>query len=351
MGFFSFFGVLSRCDQRLSFRLPSNLSSKHLLFSHSASVRELFDVGTMATRSRRNIGGTSPKASITNDPDYRYQVSILEAVAEGTGNGKKMRLENIDTVADDLKVMPEHLLKFISAELGTQVQKSEIRGHWDESLLDLAVRRFEDVYLICHGVDDGDECQKPELDVCVAQDGMLKAKCRACGWRGYLDEKLKYEKVTKKIVEHLTETESKWCSNLKGEKAWKRVDVLGLSDGSQEIAKKGKREKKEKKEKTEKKGGDSEEPDASVEVDVPLLQAVIEENLENLEGRHAQELVDLKVKIDAHIESAKASAGKGKKGKEQVEAAEREAEEWNYNLWMQQKAELEFLLEGSTYVG
>lgn len=66
---------------------------------------------------------------------------------------------------------------------------------------------------------------------------------------------------------------------------------------------------------------------------------------EELEARHSRELEEMETKKQAHIEAAKASAGKGKKAKEKVDAAEREAEDWEYKLRVRQQAEMDLLLE------
>lgn len=310
----------------------------------------------------RNISGT--RTSVVVDPSYRYIVPYLDAVPEGKGNGKKMRLENIDAVADALGVLPENLGKFMSVELGAQVTctatKNEIRGDWTRESVDLAVRKFEDVFIVCPGCDPdtGSECQKPELNVRVSDNGALEARCRACRWRGVLDEKLKYDKVTKNIVKHLSKTTTKWCRNLRGDPPIKReVPGVGVPGPTPKQKEKEVKEKKEKKDKTEKKekkdmdvsdevlvsGGLAETGAKIGEQDEPSLPQ--ESTEEELEERHAKELSELEAKMHAHVEAVKASAGKGKKGKEKVEVAEREVEEWSYKLHTQQQAELELLLE------
>merc|ERR1711865_1284681 len=50
-------------------------------------------------------------------------------------------------------------------------------------------------------------------------------------------------------------------------------------------------------------------------------------------------------KKKAHIDTVTASAGKGKKAKEKIDAATREADDWQYKLTVKQQAELELLLE------
>lgn len=80
----------------------------------------------------------------------------------------------------------------------------------------------------------------------------------------------------------------------------------------------------------------------SDEEDEPSLPP--EKTEEELEERHDRELQELESKKQAHIEAASAS-GKGKKAKEKLDAATREAEKWEYKLRERQKAEMDLLLD------
>jgi len=64
---------------------------------------------------------------------------------------------------------------------------------------------------------------------------------------------------------------------------------------------------------------------------------------EELEARHDQETAELEERAKAHIEKVKETAGKGKKAKQAVETAEREVEQWLYELREQHKEEMEEL--------
>jgi len=145
-------------------------------------------------------------------------------------------------------------------------------------------------------------------------------------------------------------------------------EVSGLAEeGEAGGAVKAKKDRREKKERKEKKGKTSKEDEdidstdatfpvaacvvevgehvgsihASCEVDLPQSQ---KNTIEEVKERHEQELADLATEMHAHTEAVKASAGKGKKAKERVEAVEREAEQRSYILWCQQQEELELLL-------
>lgn len=296
----------------------------------------------------RTIGAASA------DAHYRYQVPCLEAVPEGSGNGKRTRLQNLDDVADALQVLPQTLGRFLSIELAAQVScaadKSEIRGHLKGAALDKAVCRFEEVYVVCRDQD----CQKPELNVRTSDRGSLAAKCRACGWRGELDEKFKYDKVTKQLSKHLSKSKTKWCGNLRGDPPIK-LEVPGFLAAPEAESTRAKARGKKGKDTP---GGDPTERKESKATRLAAVDQVCaagddedvcslpdETSQEALEERHAAELAELEAKMEAHLESVKGVAGKGKKGKEKVEAAEREVESWNYALWSKQQREIERLAE------
>jgi len=62
---------------------------------------------------------------------------------------------------------------------------------------------------------------------------------------------------------------------------------------------------------------------------------------EEVEARHERELEEMAAKCVALVDAAKASAGKGKKAKEKIEAAERQAEQMEYELQERHREELE----------
>ncbi|CAE7374972.1 OTUD6B, partial [Symbiodinium sp. CCMP2456] len=57
------------------------------------------------------------------------------------------------------------------------------------------------------------------------------------------------------------------------------------------------------------------------------------------------ELADLEERAAAHVEKVKETAGKGKKAKQAIETAEREVDQWLYDLRERQKEEVEELAE------
>jgi len=67
------------------------------------------------------------------------------------------------------------------------------------------------------------------------------------------------------------------------------------------------------------------------------------ESREELARRHETEEEELEERISGHLETIKVNAGKGKKAKAAVEAAEREVEQWRYDLGERHRDELEAL--------
>lgn len=79
---------------------------------------------------------------------------------------------------------------------------------------------------------------------------------------------------------------------------------------------------------------------------------------EELEAQQEAEEEELEAKVKAHLAQVTASAGKGKKAKAAIDAAEREVEQWRYDLSVRHKEEIEELeereqqgAEGSPAVG
>eukprot|EP00445_Apocalathium_hangoei_P019270 CAMPEP_0203911292 /NCGR_PEP_ID=MMETSP0359-20131031/52469_1 /ASSEMBLY_ACC=CAM_ASM_000338 /TAXON_ID=268821 /ORGANISM="Scrippsiella Hangoei, Strain SHTV-5" /LENGTH=319 /DNA_ID=CAMNT_0050836969 /DNA_START=49 /DNA_END=1008 /DNA_ORIENTATION=- len=71
------------------------------------------------------------------------------------------------------------------------------------------------------------------------------------------------------------------------------------------------------------------------------------ESLEQLEARHGEEEQELEDKIRSHVEAATAGAPKGKKAKAALEAAEREADQWRYDLTVRHQEERDALEESA----
>merc|ERR1711972_973008 len=100
---------------------------------------------------------------------------------------------NMGDVARAIKRDPAHLTKFFGYELSLESRYTDskkegerviVKGHHDASDLQALVDKFIEKFVLC--VD----CNLPEIDMAVKR-GFLVAKCRACGWRGELDNEHK----------------------------------------------------------------------------------------------------------------------------------------------------------------
>eukprot|EP00124_Ichthyophonus_hoferi_P001446 Ihof_evm1s76 gene=Ihof_evmTU1s76 len=125
--------------------------------------------------------------SNVSDAFYRYKMPRLQAKVEGKGNGIKTVLVNMEDVARALNRPPTYPCKFFGCELGAQTQMDVknsrfiVNGSHNASDLQELLDKFIKKYVLCP------ECQNPETDIRVSSQGLIKAKCVACGWRGEMD--------------------------------------------------------------------------------------------------------------------------------------------------------------------
>eukprot|EP00933_Yihiella_yeosuensis_P082851 TRINITY_DN96853_c0_g1_i1.p1 TRINITY_DN96853_c0_g1~~TRINITY_DN96853_c0_g1_i1.p1 ORF type:complete len:318 (+),score=110.36 TRINITY_DN96853_c0_g1_i1:92-1045(+) len=75
------------------------------------------------------------------------------------------------------------------------------------------------------------------------------------------------------------------------------------------------------------------------------VQLPPEKTEQELEERHEREEEEMEAKVKAHVEATRAKAGKGKKAQQAIDTAEREGEQWMYDMKERQNAELELLQE------
>merc|ERR1719343_453649 len=60
-------------------------------------------------------------------------------------------------------------------------ERAVINGHHDAQIFQSLLDDFIEKYVLCM------ECRLPEIDMLVSKKGLVKATCKACGWRGKLD--------------------------------------------------------------------------------------------------------------------------------------------------------------------
>merc|ERR1712139_512688 len=84
---------------------------------------------------------------------------------------------------------PSYTTKFFGCELGAQSTFTTKEGEGDRAIVNGAhdtptcqklLDKFIDLYVLC------DNCHLPEIDLYVKK-GVIQGACKACGWRGDLD--------------------------------------------------------------------------------------------------------------------------------------------------------------------
>lgn len=119
-------------------------------------------------------------------------------------NGAKTNIFNVYDVADDLRVPSESIMKYMSSELGANLEEStKIKGvHKYEDLLKL-LDKFIMKYVCCQN------CKYPELIYSLegkkGKEG-IKSICKSCGSSNTHDASSKAGKV---IVKWLKENQNK----------------------------------------------------------------------------------------------------------------------------------------------
>jgi translation initiation factor 5 len=132
----------------------------------------------------------------TKDPHYRYKMPKLTAKVEGSGNGIKTVITNMQAIARALGRPPAYPTKYFGCELGAQVTMNQdlfvVNGSHDpEKLLNLLyvfIRKF----VLCQ------KCKNPETSLIVSNQ--IKQKCIACGHEHVIPKTL--HKLTTYIINH-----------------------------------------------------------------------------------------------------------------------------------------------------
>ncbi|RNA42407.1 Eukaryotic translation initiation factor 5 [Brachionus plicatilis] len=114
----------------------------------------------------------------TKDPHYRYKMPKITAKIEGSGNGIKTVLTNINQVAKSLGRPPSYLTKYFGCELGAQVTMASdiytVNGSHDTDKLLNLLYSFIKRFVLCP------KCSNPETVLSIS-NGAIKQKCLACG--------------------------------------------------------------------------------------------------------------------------------------------------------------------------
>lgn len=139
------------------------------------------------------------------DEFYRYQMSVLDIVVQGRGNGIKTIIKNLNTVAHELRRSASEIAKYWSLELGTQVQVNKKTSFWSisgkytlEQLYEV-LDNYIDEYLLCK------QCANPET-VYTTNAAHVSLRCMACG---SVSEINKIHKIYEYIKKHTKKNEPK----------------------------------------------------------------------------------------------------------------------------------------------
>ena len=131
------------------------------------------------------------------DPSYRYKMHKMMLKQESRLNGVKTNIFNVDEVASDLRVPPMAIMKFMSQEVGANLeQQSIIKGNHSYDILLKHLEKFISKYVLCQ------TCKYPELKMSLEGKKELKSVCNSCGKTSHHDGMSKAGAV---FIKHLKE--------------------------------------------------------------------------------------------------------------------------------------------------
>eukprot|EP00299_Pterocystis_sp_00344_P006425 c1826_g1_i1.p1 GENE.c1826_g1_i1~~c1826_g1_i1.p1 ORF type:complete len:400 (-),score=106.49 c1826_g1_i1:31-1230(-) len=145
-----------------------------------------------------NIGGSE-------DAFFRYKMPDIEVKIEGRGNGIKTVIPNMVDIGLALKRDPAYPTKFFATELGALSKWDDkrnvgiVNGEHSKDTLKKLLADFINRYVLCP------QCKLPETDLKV-KNGLIHAKCKACGFRGLSDNQ---HKLATFIINHPPNKEAK----------------------------------------------------------------------------------------------------------------------------------------------
>lgn len=124
------------------------------------------------------------------DPFYRYQMEEIKVKVEGRGGGIKTILVNLSPISHSLKRNPDHILKFLGQELGSQTKSDRqtaryiINGSHETGSVQNYIYNFIERYVMC------DRCNNPETFYVQKTGRVLQRECYACGHRSRTEGRL-----------------------------------------------------------------------------------------------------------------------------------------------------------------
>ena len=129
-----------------------------------------------------------------DDSHYRYKMPGVFTKIEGSGNGTKTVIPNLDDVARSLDRDSVEMCKFFGIELGAQARygvrdgRAVINGIHDTGAIQELVYKYIDMFVLCP------ECGNPETSYAIKNS--IRKKCNACGRSKRID-------MTHKLCSHI----------------------------------------------------------------------------------------------------------------------------------------------------
>ena len=114
-----------------------------------------------------------------DDSHYRYKMPCVLTKIEGSGNGTKTLIPNLDDIARSLDRDSVEMCKFFGIELGAQARYVErdsrtvINGIHSTGAVQELVYKYIDMFVLCP------ECGNPETSYTIKNS--IRKKCDACG--------------------------------------------------------------------------------------------------------------------------------------------------------------------------
>jgi len=97
---------------------------------------------------------------------------------KGGRQGNHTIISNFKQISDYVRRKPEHMLKFLSREIGTQARMDGVRadftGRFTSDEINRKIQLYVEQFVKCH------ECRKPDTKL-VKVDRLTNMNCMACG--------------------------------------------------------------------------------------------------------------------------------------------------------------------------
>jgi translation initiation factor 2 subunit 2 len=110
----------------------------------------------------------------TETTDARFVIPEPKLFSEG----KTTILDNFGSIADTLNRDPDHLMKYLTRELGTagkiEGTRAVFQGRFTRAQITDNIQAYVDEYVMCS------ECERPDTQL-VRVDRVLVLQCSACG--------------------------------------------------------------------------------------------------------------------------------------------------------------------------